>query len=92
MGQAKQRGSREQRIIQSQTSASERREAAHLSEARKQAEFEAHWATLSEAEQDILRVKELEREKVRRSIFGLMGASAMLASHIPVAHRHRYSR
>lgn len=85
MGQAKDRGSYEQRVLQSQTAEEDRQINARLKRERDQAAADAAWELLTEAEKDVVRaktnvarMKTRERDKVRRSIFGLVGVAALL--------------
>lgn len=89
MGQAKKRGSFEQRVQQSRDASAERIESRYQEEKRQREEFEAYWAALSEEEREVLRTKKRERARVRQSIFGLMGAATMMAAHTPGSRLHQ---
>ena len=79
MGQAKKRGSYEQRVLQSQTAEEDRQVNARLQREREQAAADAAWELLTEDEKEVIRAKRRERAKVRHSIFGITGALALMA-------------
>jgi hypothetical protein len=82
MGQAKKRGSFEQRVTQSRAAEEERQISASLQRERDQAAADAAWELLTEEEKEGIRAKRRERDRIRKSIFGIMGATAFMGAAI----------
>ncbi len=82
MGQAKKRGSYEQRVLQSQAAEEDSQINARLQRERDQAAADTAWELLTEEEKDGIRAKRRERDRIRKSIFGIMGAAAFMGAAI----------
>lgn len=78
MGQAKKRGSYEQRVAQYQAAEEERQVSARLQRERDQATEDAAWELLTEEEKEVIRERRRERAKARSNILGTLNATSIL--------------